>query len=681
MRIGANCRADEASRAVPKVVPPMPISWSDIFALTIMFGTLILALAISAEELSLTAIAVLVAVSVNGLIFGRAALSVLPNAPPGFRPPAEIVVGMSAVGIIIWFGNAFLGMTAGTAFLASGGLGAIALAYVAWARRHWERWSSIDLAILFGICLVSTVWSWEAIEAMPTLRATARFPVWADYILHAVSITSFAQSAVPVQSFFHFAGYMVPATVKGLADVPGLVCATALFTTLGYILMGIGAYALGNVLAGRAGGIAAVAALLLIPNAAHYGFRNPYFDFHWLEQITTGGSQATGLAFVAIALAVLTQRHGSARAFWLSVATSLSVLAFRSQIFLPLAVAGILLFAFFWRPSRIWMRLAALAVIALILAVGILIAENIPRAPHVLSDWPPQPLQFVKSMLGMGSPVYSSLFDTIDRSFPMPISLLIGMIYLLLAASGWMLVAYFFGLLWRDQRLPALERAIPLSFIAAFLIVALAIPATKRGDPFDMQHRQFVLLYGILAVWSGSYVGSLAVIRFGQHAPHAVLVAAALLLPVPFLLCGTVQSSMLPWAPPYVGLVLPAGLLDAANFIRTHSAPGDVVGASSTYYCGPLSALVERPTHFPLDCDYRSLTPATTAPPQGAPSGSMQERMLNAESYEEFIEFAKQKKIEWFIAYSANPSEGWLIDKSAWRGHGFFVIRVDGGGR
>jgi hypothetical protein len=59
----------------------------------------------------------------------------------------------------------------------------------------------------------------------------------------------------------------------------------------------------------------------------------------------------------------------------------------------------------------------------------------------------------------------------------------------------------------------------------------------------------------------------------------------------------------------------------------------------------------------------------------------MQERMLNAESYEEFIEFAKQEKIEWFIAYSANPSEGWLIDKSAWRGHGFFVIRVDGGGR
>jgi hypothetical protein len=42
---------------------------------------------------------------------------------------------------------------------------------------------------------------------------------------------------------------------------------------------------------------------------------------------------------------------------------------------------------------------------------------------------------------------------------------------------------------------------------------------------------------------------------------------------------------------------------------------------------------------------------------------------------------AKKQKIEWFIAYSANPSEGWLIDKSVWRGHGFFVIRVDGGGR
>ena len=138
MRIGANCRADEASRAVPKVVPPMPISWSDIFALTILFGTLILALAISAEELSLTAIAVLVAVSVNALYLPRIYVAYCSKRPPGFRPPAEIVVGMSATGIIIWFGNAFLGMTAGTAFLASGGLGAIALAYVAWAGRHYR---------------------------------------------------------------------------------------------------------------------------------------------------------------------------------------------------------------------------------------------------------------------------------------------------------------------------------------------------------------------------------------------------------------------------------------------------------------------------------------------------------------------------------------------------------------
>ena len=210
-----------------------------------------------------------------------------------------------------------------------------------------------------------------------------------------------------------------------------------------------------------------------------------------------------------------------------------------------------------------------MAVIALILAVGILIAEKIPRAPHVLSDWPPQPLQFVKSMLGMGSPIYSSLFDTIDRSFPMPISLLIGMIYLLLAVSGWMPVAYFFGLLWRDQRQPALERAIPLSFIAAFLIVALAIPATKRGDPFDMQHRQFVLLYGILAVWSGSYVGSLAVIQLGQHAPHAVLVAAALLLPVPFLLCGTVQTQCCHGRRP---MLVSCSLLDSLT-PRTFFAP------------------------------------------------------------------------------------------------------------
>ena len=101
--------------------------------------------------------------------------------------------------------------------------------------------------------------------------------------------------------------------------------------------------------------------------------------------------------------------------------------------------------------------------------------------------------------------------------------------------------------------------------------------------------------------------------------------------------------------------------------------------ASSTYYCGPLSALTEPDLNprFPAECDYRSLTPATTTPPQGAPAGSVQERMLNASSYEQFLALARQQKIAWFIAYSANPPAAWLSDKSAWHGHGFFVIHVD----
>jgi hypothetical protein len=678
MRRDANCRAAEPLPILPaKLFPQKPISWSDIEALVIFSGTLILITAIASGRLSLAAIGVVVAVSVNALVLGRAALSILPSAPPGFRPPAEIAIGMAAVGIIIWFGNAFLGMTAGTAFLVSGALGLAALAYIALARRRWGRWDSIDLAVLSGICLVSVVWSWEAIEAMPNMRADGRFPVWADYINHAIPIALFAQAGAPLDSFFHLVGYMVPASINGLAEVPALVCATALYTTLGYILMGMGAYALGTVLGDRPGGIAAVAALFLIPNAAHYGFHNPFFDFHWLEQISTGGSQATGLAFVAIALAVLARRRGSAPAFWLSVATSLGVLAFRSHIFLSLAVAEILLLAFLWKPPRIWLRLSALAAVALIAAMGVLIAERNPRTPHLLSDWPPHPIQFVTSMLRHGSPIYSNLFATIDRSFPAPMPLLIGIVYLLLAVGGGMLIAYVLGPLCLDRRLPAAERAVPLSFIAAFLIVALAIPPTHGADPFDVQHRQFVLLYGVLAVWSGSYVGSLAVRRLGQRATRVVLAVAFLLLPVPFLLSGTVQSSMLSWAPPFVGLVLPPGMLDAANFIRAHSAPRDVVMASSTYYCGPLAALLERYARFPAECDYRTLTPATTTPPQGAPSGSVQEQMLNAASYEQFLALARQQRIAWFIAYSANPPASWLSDKSAWRGHGFFVIRVD----
>jgi hypothetical protein len=664
-----------------------PLNRSDLVVLVILSATMTSVVAFSAQGLSLSTLLVVTAACIVALLLGRTALSVLPNAPSDFRLPAEIVIGFTALAGIMLLACVFLPIDAGTAFLLSCGLGVVALWYNTSRRRDREHSSYAELIVLAAICLISVVWSWEAVRAMPSLHATGRFPVWIDYMVQAHHIAIFTRSTPGRHlEYFHYASYLLPAALSVLADVPTLVTGTGLWTTLGYTLMGAGGYALGVVLAGRAGGIAALAALLLVPSAAHYGAHNGFFDFHWLEQFATGGSYATGVALVVIALAVLARRDQSARAFWLAVAASAGVMAFRSQVFLPFAIAGILLCLVLWRPSRGSIRVAGVAAILAIGMLGALVAEQIPRAPHLLTGGWPDPIEFTRQYSSFGPAIYRQMLDAVFTRVPYPIALTVASAYLLFAASGAMLIAYLVGAAWCRQRgIMPVDRFVPLAFITAFVVVLLLPPVrTVPWEPFEMQHRQFVLLYAVLAVWSGSFAAAFAVARLGSRATSAVATAACLLLPVPFLLSGSVQlpggkgrDANLAWADLYVNQMIPPELAEAATFVREHSKRSDVVMATNTYLCGPLRALSERDILFPEPCEPRDVTPVSTTPSRASPPGSLQRRMLDASSYDDFVALAPEGNVGWFMLYANESPADWIVRKSIWHNDKFFVIRVD----
>ena len=296
----------------------MPFHRSDCFALFILFATLAAVVTLGSESFSLAVLAVSAAISASALMLGRAMLSALPEAAVDFRRPAEIVVGIAGLSIATWLGCTLFGISAGKAFIAACALGAAAFVCTARVQHQRQDWCRTDLFVFAAICCVSVVWCWEAIQAVPSLRATGRFPVWGDYNLQAIQIAGFARLTKPPLAvpFYHSASLMLPAALNALAHEPALVCATALWTPLGFIVMGMGSYALGTAAAGRAGGIASAAALLLVPDSAHY-LRNGMFDFHWLEEISTGASYAAGLSLVALARGMLALRNHSARAFGL----------------------------------------------------------------------------------------------------------------------------------------------------------------------------------------------------------------------------------------------------------------------------------------------------------------------------------------------------------------------------
>jgi hypothetical protein len=653
----------------------------DSLAVVVVGATLTAVVTLGAERLSAGVFMFCLVVAASALVIGRAAFSFLPEGSMRVRLPAEVVVGITGLSTFTWSGYTLFGVSAGATFLASCGLAVGTLAYCAVTKQSWQRWSRTDLVALTVICCVSVTWCWVAIQAVPTLRATGRLPVWADYNLQAIVVAAFARPKLSLLAvpFYHSASLMVPAALNGLTQLPALICVTALWTPLGFVVMGLGAYALGTEIGGRSGGIAAAAALLLVPNTAHY-LQNGMFDFHWLVEISTGASYAIGLCLVALALWLVALRHQSARAFWLALVLSLVVLPLRSQIFLPFAITQFILLIVWWRPSSRLPYIAGIATATLVLVCGVLIAESLPRAPHLFTDWPPDPIQYVRFAFEQGPPIQARVFESFFASLPFYIPVIAGIIYLLLISSGAMFVAGIIGFFWCGKRQLLLkERWFPIAAISAFILIIVIVPPSPTTQ-VEMHHTQFPFLYAVLAVWVGCFVGEWARITLGRYAMFTVGTMATFLLSVPLLLSPSAQvpaGASLAWTKPYVGLMLPPGMMEAATFLREHSTPHDWVMATSNYQCGPLAALLERPTWFPEVCEPRSVTPASTTPTRPVPANSVEARVLSATNCVELMKAAHERRVAWILMYATNPAPAWLIECSFWHNQTFFVVRVD----
>jgi len=156
-----------------------------------------------------------------------------------------------------------------------------------------------------------------------------------------------------------------------------------------------------------------------------------------------------------------------------------------------------------------------------------------------------------------------------------------------------------------------------------------------------------------------------------------------LLLPVGVILSATAQypagfneNPNLAWTKRYVGLELPAGMLEAATFLREQSKPRDVVLLGSTYHCGPLEAVFQRVTLHAGTCEPRSVEPESTNPTQPPPPGSVAARMLSALDFPSFQALARQHHVDWLFAYAAVVSAPWMADKSLWPDKRYIVIRA-----
>src|SRR5207344_1616573 len=141
-----------------------------------------------------------------------------------------------------------------------------------------------DLVALL-LCSAATLGWCHELAAVPGIFATEGvLYTWTDQFIHGTVISQYGdpraaghqaiELAGLARPSYHYASYMLPAALAWPLDLPGLPLATSLWTPLGFFTLCAGVYSLGHALAGRAGGVAALAALTLVPDPASYGVYN-----------------------------------------------------------------------------------------------------------------------------------------------------------------------------------------------------------------------------------------------------------------------------------------------------------------------------------------------------------------------------------------------------------------------
>lgn len=658
------------------------LSLTDIMAAAIITATLTVALVIGAGfsiAAPLTiAVAVLVAVPI-----GRTVLALCPvTLPAEARAPAELLLGLAlfctAMLLIALAGT----LSAGTSFVACC-VGSLALCVcLAPAPPSRDRWTPAGLAVLAIISAVSLAWSWEAIGTVPRLLSDGIFNSWIDFFVHAGFVTQFAHLAPlggrsmfvagePI-AIYHFASYMLPAAIKAFTGLPALAVITTTWGLLGFIMMGLGALVLGHVLHGRAGGLVAVAAVLLLPDSGQYLLQKTFFSFHWAQQVFCGSAYGLGLSLMALAFGVLTLR-GDGKALTLTIVTTVLVAFFRVHLFVLLVLAAIPVLYVNWYPERQWLRSACLAAILPVACIGALIAERIPRAPHFFSGHF-DAIFAIGTLSSIGGGAVSDWFEAFVL-LPVPgmLVLVVGVLLFLTCALALLAPSYLTYLAVNRQRL-MIGDSLPGFLLICYIGMLVLFPFERSRE---YQHRPFVLVYAALTIWCSVFL-----LRAAQSwQPRQQLLLAAICAPLalnPLLSIGLVQGAGNTWSltRPSIHFSVDEGLRQAAEFIRSHAALTDVVWSNQDDPWAINTALTERTTFSSIET-FAVSQPGRLHDQVLARQEISQKIRVSTASVDQFIKAARAAGIDWCLLSPEFQIPNSFRDHVAFSAGGYHVLRID----
>lgn len=436
-----------------------------------------------------------------------------------------------------------------------------------------------------ALCGVATIlWCRDVAEVPPILARAHLLAAWIDYFVHGGIISQFGDARAFLRGGifladypplpYHYASYMLPAAFAGALDLPGFPAATSIWLPVGFLTMCLGAYALGNMLGGPAGGVAAVAALTALPDAANYGLRNGFLSFHWHLLALPGATYAVGVLLLSIVLLQRWTDAGSRRALCASLYLAGGALLFRVHLF-ALGFPAVLAVAAM--STRVVQAHKFAAFIAAFVAFALFVAGF-----YVAMDALPALELFLDMIHDRQEPtaytgLYSNVLGTHGRALAVPL----GMLLVFAACLGVLVVLYPLSALiaHRTRAWRAIDR-VPLALIGCHILLMITAP-TVHWDATELTIRPFVLLYAVIAVWTAARLaGALASLgpRAARRAWPGMLAATSLALLLIWPHAG--KLGILPkvdWGWLFYPHKVQPGVPEAAAFLRRNSVPGDLL--------------------------------------------------------------------------------------------------------
>jgi hypothetical protein len=445
----------------------------------------------------------------------------------------------------------------------------------------------------FALCVAFTAaWCNGPAGAYVVLQAQDVLPVWSDHFFHGGILAQFGDPRAVGRgsiyladyppTFYHFGSYAPAAALVGMLDRPGLALAPSAWLPLGFLAMSAGAYALGERLAGAAGGLAALAAVVILPDASNYGLRNGLFSFHWTLFATPGATYA--LAAVFLSLAFL-ERWTSTRhlpALALSALLAGATLFFRAHLFFLYFPAWLASVAYCLAPPASRRKLAA-ALIAGLGAVALAISATLAHLASDPESWRfgnPALLNFLRQVHALEPTAYPGLYAELAAGDTLALTLAAGVGLVMVAALGVfvLLLPAAFALARRYRVLRPID-VCPAFLLYSWLLLMLFAPTPWHGDSTDLIHRPFVIVYAAGAIWTLCLLLRCLAARqthLATRARPALLAGTLLALPAIVVGAESLARPKFHWGEEYITQRVAPGVVGAAAFLRRQATMGDI---------------------------------------------------------------------------------------------------------